>query len=173
MNKRSGLFLPDDRTITISVIAGSSNGLTHQLTKARTSIGRAGGSADIEIDDPQVSPLHCVVGVTHDMVRLCDLTPQTVRMQTRNEFRPPNLNICLSSVSAPPGWWSPSFRNTSRTQRVSDRTCFSPYRELCHSDASSFPYWGAGPPAFNLIWQFPGPNDLPAVIEIRFPVASL
>ena len=73
MNKKSGLSLPDDRTITISVIAGPSNGLTHQLTKARTSIGRTGGSADIKIDDQQVSPLHCVVGVTHDMVRLCDL----------------------------------------------------------------------------------------------------
>jgi pSer/pThr/pTyr-binding forkhead associated (FHA) protein len=73
MSKMSALSLPGDRTITISVVAGSSNGLKHQLTKARTSIGRAGGSADIEIDDPQVSPLHCVVGVTHDMVRLCDL----------------------------------------------------------------------------------------------------
>jgi pSer/pThr/pTyr-binding forkhead associated (FHA) protein len=73
MNKTSGLSLPEDRTITISVIAGSSDGLTHQLTKARTSIGRTGGGADIEIDDSQVSPLHCVVGVTRDIVRLCDL----------------------------------------------------------------------------------------------------
>jgi pSer/pThr/pTyr-binding forkhead associated (FHA) protein len=63
----------NDRTITISVIAGSSNGLKHQLTKAKTSIGQTGGGADIEIDDPQVSPLHCVVGVANDIVRLCDL----------------------------------------------------------------------------------------------------
>jgi len=69
----SGLSLPNDRTITISVLAGSSNGLRHQLTKAKTSIGRTGGGADIEIDDPQVSPLHCVVGVANDIVRLCDL----------------------------------------------------------------------------------------------------
>src|SRR2546427_11055496 len=73
MNKKSGLSLPDDRTITISVIAGPSNGLTHQLTKARTSIGRRGGSADIKIDEQQVSPLHCIVGLTHDIARLCDL----------------------------------------------------------------------------------------------------
>ena len=72
-NLSSGLSLPNDRTITISVIAGSSNGLKHQLTKAKTSIGRTGGGADIEIDDPQVSPLHCVVGVANDIVRLCDL----------------------------------------------------------------------------------------------------
>ncbi len=72
-NLSSGLSLPNDRTITISVLAGSSNGLRHQLTKAKTSIGRTGGGADIEIDDPQVSPLHCVVGVANDIVRLCDL----------------------------------------------------------------------------------------------------
>jgi pSer/pThr/pTyr-binding forkhead associated (FHA) protein len=60
--------------ITISVIKGGpSNPSVCQLTKARTSIGRTGGGADIEIDDPQVSALHCAVGVTHDMVRLCDL----------------------------------------------------------------------------------------------------
>ena len=72
-NLSSGLSLPNDRTITISVLAGSSNGLRHQLTKPKTSIGRTGGGADIEIDDPQVSPLHCVVGVANDIVRLCDL----------------------------------------------------------------------------------------------------
>ncbi len=72
-SRMSPLSLMDDRTITISVIRGSSNGLRHQLTKARTSIGRTGGGADIEIDDPQVSALHCVVGVAHDMVRLYDL----------------------------------------------------------------------------------------------------
>jgi hypothetical protein len=72
-NLSSGLSLPNDRAITISVIAGSSNCLKRQLTKAKTSIGRTGGGADIEIDDPQVSPLHCAVGVTPDLVRLCDL----------------------------------------------------------------------------------------------------
>lgn len=72
-NLSSGLELPDDRTIKISVIAGPSTGLTHRLTKAKTSIGQVGGGADIELDDPQVSPLHCVVGVTNDLVRLCDL----------------------------------------------------------------------------------------------------
>lgn len=72
-NLSSGLALPDDKTIKISVITGPSTGLTHLLTKARTSIGQVGGSADIEIDDPQISALHCVIGVTNDMVRLCDL----------------------------------------------------------------------------------------------------
>ena len=62
-----------NRTITISVITGPLKGHAYQLTKASTSIGQTGGGADIEIDDPQVSALHCVVGVTHDTVRLCDL----------------------------------------------------------------------------------------------------
>ncbi len=72
-NLSSGLALPNDRTIKISVITGPSTGFTHRLTKAKTSIGQVGGGADIELDDPQVSPLHCVVGVANDIVRLCDL----------------------------------------------------------------------------------------------------
>jgi pSer/pThr/pTyr-binding forkhead associated (FHA) protein len=45
------------------------------LTKPKTSIGQAGGRADIEIDDQQASVLHCVVTETKgkDMVRLYDL----------------------------------------------------------------------------------------------------
>lgn len=69
----SGLALPKDRTITISVISGRSTGSTHSLNKAKTSIGQVGSGADIEINDPQVSRLHCVVGLTEDTVRLCDL----------------------------------------------------------------------------------------------------
>src|SRR2546423_11819549 len=68
------LCAPRNMTITITVTKGGpSSPLVYQLTKARTSIGRTGGGADIEIDDPQVSALHCVVGVAHDMVRLYDL----------------------------------------------------------------------------------------------------
>lgn len=72
-NLSSGLALPKDRTITISILAGPSKGLKHLLTKPKTSIGQVGGGADIEIDDPQLSRFHCVVGWTEDTVRLCDL----------------------------------------------------------------------------------------------------
>ena len=72
-NLSSGLALPRDRTITISIIAGPSKGLARRLTKPKTSIGQVGGGADIEINDPQVARLHCVVGLTEDTVRLCDL----------------------------------------------------------------------------------------------------
>ena len=72
-NPSSGLALPKDRTITISILAGPSQGLTHRLTKPRASIGKVGGGADIQINDPQAARLHCVVGLTEDTVRLCDL----------------------------------------------------------------------------------------------------
>ena len=68
-----GLTLSNDRTIKVSVIGGPSAGLTCELTKPKTSIGSAGGGADIEINDPQVSPMHCAVGLTEDVIRLCDL----------------------------------------------------------------------------------------------------
>ncbi len=65
--------LPKDNTITISVIGGPSKGVMHQFSKPRISIGRAGGGADIELDDPKVSGLHCAVGISQNRVRLCDL----------------------------------------------------------------------------------------------------
>ena len=72
-----GLVLPKDKNITISVIAGPSKGLAVQMVKPHLSIGRSGGGADIEIDDPQVSDLHCAVGVKNEMMRMCDLDSQS------------------------------------------------------------------------------------------------
>lgn len=65
--------LPKDKSITIAVITGPSKGLTHQFTKPLVSVGRTGGGADIEIDDPEASGLHCAVGVGQEAIRLCDL----------------------------------------------------------------------------------------------------
>ena len=97
-NLSSGLALPKDKTIKISVVTAQSTGLTHRLTKAKTSIGQVGGGADIELDDPQISALHCVIGVTNDIVRLCDLDSangtyvngervQAVELEHLSEFR--------------------------------------------------------------------------------------
>lgn len=61
-----------DRTITICVIKGRSV-RTHRLTKPKASIGNTGGGADMRIDDPEVSPMHCAVAITKDGVRLYDL----------------------------------------------------------------------------------------------------
>lgn len=65
--------LSDAKAVSISVIKGPSKGLTHQLAKPTISIGQTGGSADMEIDDAQVSRLHCAVDVTDGTVRLYDL----------------------------------------------------------------------------------------------------
>jgi pSer/pThr/pTyr-binding forkhead associated (FHA) protein len=61
-----------DKTITICVTKGRSV-RTHRLTKPRASIGKMGGGADMQIDDPEVCPLHCAVAITENGVRLYDL----------------------------------------------------------------------------------------------------
>ena len=62
-----------DSTITICITEGRSVRLAYHLTKAKMSIGNMGGGADIQVDDPEVSPLHCAVAITADGVRLYDL----------------------------------------------------------------------------------------------------
>ena len=62
-----------DKAITICVTKGRSARTTHRLTKPRASIGKMGGGADMQIDDPEVCPLHCAVAMTENGVRLYDL----------------------------------------------------------------------------------------------------
>ena len=62
-----------DKAITICVTKGRSVRTTHRLTKPRASIGKIGGGADMQIDDPEVCPLHCAVAITENGVRLYDL----------------------------------------------------------------------------------------------------
>lgn len=73
LSKAAGLALPKDKTITLSVIAGPSKGLKHELSKPRVIVGRAGSGADMELDDPEVSRQHCAIEVTEDAVRVHDL----------------------------------------------------------------------------------------------------
>lgn len=72
-SQTASLTLPRDRTIKISVIAGSSQGLERELSRPLVTIGRLGGGADIEIDDEKVSRLHCAVEVRRDAILLHDL----------------------------------------------------------------------------------------------------
>jgi hypothetical protein len=73
VNEYSGLALPKDKIITLSVIGGPSKGLKHEMTKPRVVVGRAGGGADLEINDLEISRRHCKVEVKQDEVRLRDL----------------------------------------------------------------------------------------------------
>ena len=62
-----------DTAIMICVTKGRSVRTTHRLTKPRASIGKIGGGADMQIDDPEVCALHCAVAITENGVRLYDL----------------------------------------------------------------------------------------------------
>jgi hypothetical protein len=98
INRFSRLALPKDKTIAISVIAGPSKGMMHQLSRPLVSIGRSGAGADIQVNDPKVSDVHCVIGVNLEMIRLCDLDStsgtyigdelvQTAGLEHLSEFR--------------------------------------------------------------------------------------
>jgi predicted component of type VI protein secretion system len=62
-----------DRTITLCVTKGRFLNTVHQLMKKRASTGAVGGGADMQITDPDVSPIHCAVAMNEDGVRLYDL----------------------------------------------------------------------------------------------------
>jgi pSer/pThr/pTyr-binding forkhead associated (FHA) protein len=67
------LDLPAHKIISISVVAGTSLAMEREMTQPLLTIGRLGGGADFEIDDPQVSRLHCAIEVKTDAVFLRDL----------------------------------------------------------------------------------------------------
>jgi len=60
----------DDTTIIISVIEGPSKGLMYQLSKLCITIGRIGGGADFEFDEPEASDVHCVIAARQAGIRL-------------------------------------------------------------------------------------------------------
>jgi pSer/pThr/pTyr-binding forkhead associated (FHA) protein len=62
-----------DKTITICVTDGRSKHKTHRLKKSRATIGRMGGGADMQVDDSDVSPVHCAVAIAQEGVRIYDL----------------------------------------------------------------------------------------------------
>jgi pSer/pThr/pTyr-binding forkhead associated (FHA) protein len=55
------------------VVAGISKGLEFELSRPLMTIGRMGGDADIQIEDPEVSRLHCSVEVRGEAILLHDL----------------------------------------------------------------------------------------------------
>jgi predicted Zn finger-like uncharacterized protein len=72
-NRSVSLDLPEGKSITVSVIEGGSKGLERNLTMPLATLGRLGGGADIELDDRQVSRLHCALEVKENSVFLRDL----------------------------------------------------------------------------------------------------
>ena len=105
------LDLPAGKVITVTVVAGASLAAEREMTQPLLTIGRLGGGADFEIDDPQVSRLHCAIEVKKDAIFLRDLrsTNGTYLDQTRvvsaclehkSEFRIGASTLRVSIVSA-------------------------------------------------------------------------
>jgi len=67
------LALPSDTLIKIAVVRGVRPGAEYEISRPLMTIGRIGGGADIEIDDPEVSRLHCSVEVRRESILLQDL----------------------------------------------------------------------------------------------------
>jgi Inner membrane component of T3SS, cytoplasmic domain len=97
-SQTKSLSLPKDAAIAVCVTAGPAKGLECELTRPLVTIGRRGGGADIEIDDAEISRLHCSVEVKRDVVLLHDLRSTngtyvgerrilSARLENQSEFR--------------------------------------------------------------------------------------
>jgi predicted Zn finger-like uncharacterized protein len=63
--------LPDDRRLSLAVIAGPDAGKMHVIEKPRVVIGRE--DVDFALDDPEISRRHAAIEVSGDEVVLLDL----------------------------------------------------------------------------------------------------
>jgi pSer/pThr/pTyr-binding forkhead associated (FHA) protein len=52
------------------VIEGPSKGLTYQLNNLCITLGRIGGGADFEFDEPEASDVHCIIAARENGVQL-------------------------------------------------------------------------------------------------------
>jgi len=68
-----GLSLPAGKTIVVTVLSGPDRGLAHTMAKPRVVLGRAGGDADIGLNDSEVSRWHCALEAKEEIIRLRDL----------------------------------------------------------------------------------------------------
>jgi hypothetical protein len=92
------LVLPRNALIKLAVVEGAKPGATFELSRPLMTIGRMGGGADIEIDDCEVSRLHCSIEVRRDAILLQDLRSKNgtfiddarvfaARLEETSEFR--------------------------------------------------------------------------------------
>jgi hypothetical protein len=65
--------LPENQLIKIAVEEGTQPGTVYDVSRPLMTIGRLGGGADIQVDDPEVSRLHCSIEVRRDSILLQDL----------------------------------------------------------------------------------------------------
>lgn len=96
--------------VALEIVFGLAQGTEFELTKSLTTIGRKGGGADIEIDDPEVSRSHCAIEVRRDGILLHDLrstngtylrgSPVTViRLSPMSIFRIGTSHLCVKRAN--------------------------------------------------------------------------
>jgi len=104
------LALPPDKIVKMSVIAGPSQGTQCELSRPLMTIGRVGGSADIKLDDPEMSGLHCAIEVRRDAILLHDLNSRNgtyvdnsrvvaARLEPTSQFRIGSSLLQMSMIS--------------------------------------------------------------------------
>jgi len=71
LHKLGAIELPKDKRFSLAVIQGAATGQIYQITKSRTTLGRAG--ADIVLDDPEASRQHAVLEILADSAILRDM----------------------------------------------------------------------------------------------------
>ena len=65
--------LPPGKRISLAAVSGPEASRTFRVVATRTSIGRKGGDADIQVDDPKVSRTHVALCYLGDRFELQDL----------------------------------------------------------------------------------------------------
>jgi len=68
-----GLALPKHRRLTLAILSGRRKGDVVPLDKPRTTLGRKGARADVEIDDPEMSRAHAAIECYGSRIVLRDL----------------------------------------------------------------------------------------------------
>lgn len=61
-----------DLTITISVVEGPSKGLVYEMRDRCITVGRTGGGADFQFDEPEASEIQCIIATRQNGVCLYD-----------------------------------------------------------------------------------------------------
>jgi len=62
----------EDLTITISVIEGASKGLVYEMRQHCITLGRTGGGADFQFNEPEASEIQCIAAMRQNGVCLYD-----------------------------------------------------------------------------------------------------
>jgi hypothetical protein len=95
---RALLALPKDKRVSVAIVSGSRKGDVLVLQEPSAVLGRAGGGADLELDDPEMSRTHAAIECHGSRFVLRDLGSrngtfvgeeriQTRELEDRAEFR--------------------------------------------------------------------------------------